>query len=407
MNNKVADQWSDKWLLPEGVEEVLPPHAACLEQLRRGIIDLFQSWGYELVIPPLMEYLESLLTGSSHDLDLQTFKITDQRTGRLMGIRADMTPQIARIDAHRLKNESPNRLCYLGPVLQTNPKGLSASRNPLQIGAELFGHDGLESDIEIICLMLAVLNEAGLESVYMDIGHIKIFNGLVKQAGLTSDQQHQLFDVLQRKAVPELKECLAGWNLSTDVSAMLEALVDLNGGREVLEMAQDTLSKADQNVQQALSDLVVIVDQVLLRVPDLKLNIDLSELRGFHYHTGVMFAAYLPGHGQAIARGGRYDEIGEVFGRARPATGFSTDLKSLVHAGTLECGQKEIIYASWSDDPELAVVIQKLRKEGKRVVNQLPGHEDDLSNKKLVKENDSWVIKEIKRPNLLISKRKL
>ncbi|MFK8068194.1 MAG: ATP phosphoribosyltransferase regulatory subunit [Gammaproteobacteria bacterium] len=394
MNNKVADQWSDKWLLPEGVEEVLPPHAECLEQLRRGIIDLFQSWGYELVIPPLMEYLESLLTGSGHDLDLQTFKITDQRTGRLMGVRADMTPQIARIDAHRLKNNSPNRLCYLGPVLQTNPKGLSASRNPLQIGAELFGHDGLESDVEIICLMLAVLKKAGLESVYMDIGHIKIFNGLVKQAGLSQDQEHQLFDILQRKAVPELKECLSGWNLSADASAMLEALVDLNGGREVLEIAKDTLSKADQDVQQALCDLIVIVDQVLLRVPDLKLNIDLSELRGFHYHTGVMFAAYLPGHGQAIARGGRYDEIGEVFGRARPATGFSTDLKSLIHTGTLECDQKETIHAPWSGDPDLAGAVHKLREEGCRVVNQLPGHnENDSANKTLVKENNNWIVK--------------
>ncbi len=380
-------------MLPEGVEDILPPQAERLEQLRRDIMDLLHSWGYELVVPPLMEYLESLLTGSGHELDLQTFKITDQLTGRMMGVRADMTPQVARIDAHKLKNDSPNRLCYLGPVLQTNPKGLSASRNPLQIGAELYGHDGLESDVEVICLMLAVLDKAGLESVFIDIGHIEIFRGLIKQADLNSDQEQQLFDILQRKAVPELKECLAEWQLSSDVSAMLEALVDLNGGKEILLEAKQILSKADQNVQQALSDLIAIVDQVSARVPDLKLNVDLAELRGFHYHTGVMFAAYLPGHGQAIARGGRYDEIGEVFGRARPATGFSTDLKSLVRSGELESKQVETIIAPWSDDPELAITIATLRQEGKRVVNELPGHEDDSASKKLEKENGNWIIK--------------
>ena len=380
-------------MLPEGVEDILPPQAERLELLRRDTIDLFHSWGYELVVPPLMEYLESLLTGSGHELDLQTFKITDQLTGRMMGVRADMTPQVARIDAHRLKNDSPNRLCYLGPVLQANPKGFSASRNPLQIGAELYGHDGLESDVEMICLMLAVLNKAGLESVFVDIGHIEIFRGLIKQADLNSDQEQQLFDILQRKAVPELKECLTEWKLPSDVSTMLEALVDLNGGKEILQDAKQKLSKADKNVQQALSDLIAIVDQVSARVPDLKLNIDLAELRGFHYHTGVMFAAYLPGHGQAIARGGRYDEIGEVFGRARPATGFSTDLKSLVRSGELENQQVEIIVAPWSDDPELAEAITKLRQEGKRVMNQLPGHGDDPANKILKNENGKWIVK--------------
>lgn len=389
MSNKVAD----RWLLPEGVEEVLPPQAERLEQLRRDIVDLFQSWGYELVVPPLMEYLESLLTGSGHDLDLQTFKITDQLTGRLMGVRADMTPQIARIDAHCLKNDSPNRLCYLGPVLQTNPKGLSESRNPLQLGAELYGHDGLESDVEVICLMLAVLQQAGVESVFIDIGHIEIFRGLVKQAELTDAQEQQLFDILQRKAVPELHERLSDWSLPEDISLMLGALVDLNGGKEVLQEAKEKLSKADENVQQALSDLIIIVDQLIARVPNLQLNIDLAELRGFHYHTGVMFAAYIAGQGQAIARGGRYDEIGEVFGRARPATGFSTDLRTLVQSGKLETTEAEIILAPWSDDPALAEVVTELRKAGKRVINQLPGHEDVSVNKRLENQNGSWIVK--------------
>lgn len=388
MSNKVAD----RWLLPEGVEEVLPPQAERLEQLRRDIVDLFQSWGYQLVVPPLMEYLESLLTGSGHDLDLQTFKITDQRTGRLMGVRADMTPQIARIDAHCLKNDSPNRLCYLGPVLQTNPKGLSESRNPLQLGAELYGHDGLESDVEVICLMLAVLEQAGIESIHVDIGHIEIFRGLVKQAELTDDQEHQLFDILQRKAVPELTESLAEWDLNEDITHMLRALVDLNGGIEVLQEAKDKLSKADENVKQALSDLIEIVEQLAARIPNIQLNIDLAELRGFHYHTGVMFAAYIAGQGQAIARGGRYDEIGEVFGRARPATGFSTDLRTLVQSGKLETTQAEVIIAPWSADPGLAAAVTELRKAGKRVINQLPGHEDVSVIKKLVKQNGSWIL---------------
>ncbi len=389
MSNKAAD----RWLLPEGVEEVLPPQAERLEQLRRDIIDLFQSWGYELVIPPLMEYLESLLTGTGHELDLQTFKITDQLTGRLMGVRADMTPQIARIDAHCLKNNSPNRLCYLGPVLQTNPKGLSESRNPLQLGAELYGHDGLESDVEVICLMLAVLEQAGVESVFIDIGHIEIFRGLVKQAELSDDQEEQLFDILQRKAIPELEERLSEWNLPEDISLMLNALVNLNGGKEILQEAKDKLSKADENVQQALSDLINIVDQLIARVPNLQLNIDLAELRGFHYHTGVMFAAYIAGQGQAIARGGRYDEIGEVFGRARSATGFSTDLRILAQSGKLETTEAEIILAPWSDDLALVEVVTELRKAGKRVINQLPGHEDALVNKRLEKQNGRWVVK--------------
>lgn len=385
---------AERWLLPEGVEEVLPPQARQLEQLRRRIIDLFHSWGYELVIPPLMEYLESLITGAGHDLDLQTFKIIDQYTGRLMGVRADMTPQVARIDAHCLKNDSPNRLCYLGPVLQTNPKGLSVSRNPLQIGAEIYGHDGLESDLEIICLMLAVFEKAGIDSVFVDLGHVEIFRQLVVQAGLDSDEEHKLFDILQRKAKPELKATLAEWELPDDIATMLMALIELNGGREVLATAEASLSGANKAIKQALTELITIAEWLSTRKPDLQLHIDLAELRGFHYHTGIMFAAYLPGHGQAIARGGRYDEIGKVFGRARPATGFSTDLKSLVRSGKVEVEEIETIFAPWSDDTELAAVVESLRKEGKRVINQLPGHEEEGEIKRLVNENGKWIVKE-------------
>lgn len=381
------------WLLPEGVEEMLPVQAARLEQLRREILDVFDGWGYDLVIPPMIEFLESLLTGTGHDLDLQTFKITDQLTGRMMGVRADITPQVARIDAHRLKEDHPTRLCYVGPVLQTNPKGLSASRNPLLIGAELYGHTGLESDVEIICLMLEVLKGVGLESAYVDLGHTGIYKGLVEQVGLTADQEQILFDILQRKALPELTDRIAEWGLPEKNARMLSGLCELNGEVDTLETASKVLADANDDVLTALSDISKIVEQVQIRIPNANLHIDLAELRGFHYHTGVMFAAYLPGHGQALARGGRYDDIGGVFGRARPATGFSTDLKTLVNTSTIETVKKESILAPWLDDSDLADKVEELRQQGHRVVNALPGQIPGAASRKLEKQDGTWVVK--------------
>lgn len=365
----------DRWLLPEGIEEVLPPQAEHLERLRRRLLDLYRSWGYELVMPPFIEYLESLLTGTGTDLDLQTFKLTDQLTGRLMGVRADMTPQVARIDAHQLKRDVPVRLCYLGTVLRTRPEGFAGSRGPLQVGAELFGHAGIESDMEVLCLMLETLKVTGIENTHVDLGHVGIYRGLAREAGLETGQEAALFDALQRKAKPEIEELLAQCRVAADHAGMLEALVDLNGGAEVLGEARQLMRGAGASVQEALDYLDGVAQVVQRRLPDVPLYFDLAELRGYHYQTGVVFAAFLPGHGQEIARGGRYDDIGRVFGRARPATGFSADLKTLIalgRDGTCETGTGGI-FAPASDDAGLHVLVRELRAKGERVIFALPG----------------------------------
>jgi len=364
----------DRWLLPEGIEDVLPPQAERLEGLRRDLLDLFHGWGYELVIPPLVEYLESLLTGTGNDLDLQTFKITDQLTGRLMGVRADMTPQVARIDAHHLKRDVPVRLCYLGTVLRTRPDGFSRSRNPLQVGAELYGHAGIEAELEVLCLMVEVLTLAGIGEVHIDLGHVGIFRGLAREAGLDSEQEGILFDALQRKDKAEIEAFLVHLKLSQDQCHRIASLVDLNGSAEVLTEAGACLKGAGAEVQGALAHLQALAQAAQRRLPGLTLYFDLAELRGYHYYTGTVFAAFVPGHGQAIAQGGRYDDIGRVFGRARPATGFGADLKTLIAlAPQAAVSQLSGILAPGTDDADLLTLIQELRSQGERVICALPG----------------------------------
>ncbi|MFO7603340.1 MAG: ATP phosphoribosyltransferase regulatory subunit, partial [Gammaproteobacteria bacterium] len=295
-------------------------------------------------------------------------------TGRLMGIRADMTPQVARIDAHMLRQESPTRLCYVGTVLHTRPDGFAGSRSPLQVGVELYGNASIDSDLEILRLLVETLRASGIQQLYFDLGHVGIFRALVKQAGLNPAQEEQFFDALQRKAKPELKALANAWQLSHDVASMLTSLADLHGGREVLTEAGACLAGADAAVLSALAELVSIADRLLLEIPDLTLHFDLGELRGYNYHTGVVFAAYLPGQGQAIALGGRYDHIGEVFGRARPATGFSTDLKQLMQFGQVSPPRGvSAIFAPESDDRQLHQAIAAQRAQGKRVICALPG----------------------------------
>ncbi len=390
----------DRWFLPEGIEEVLPPQAQCLEQLRRKLLDLCGSWGYELVIPPFVEYLESLLTGTGHDLGLQTFTLTDQLNGRLMGVRADMTPQVARIDAHRLQRDVPVRLCYLGTVLHTRADGFAGSRSPLQLGAELFGHAGTESDVEILSLMLEILATAGIADVHVDLGHVGIFRGLARQAGLDEEQETTLYDALQRKADPEIETFLAEVSMGDAERRMLRALAALNGGEEVLAEAGTVLKAAPAEVRAALAELEAIAGAVHAYRRDLPLYFDLSELRGYHYHTGVVFAAFVPGYGQEIARGGRYDHIGEVFGRARPATGFSTDLKMLMalREGAAVQGE-DGIFAPASEDPALRVRIRELRAQGVRVVCALPGQTGGARalgcHRRLACHDGAWEIVEI------------
>ncbi|CAD5106553.1 ATP phosphoribosyltransferase regulatory subunit [Zestomonas carbonaria] len=364
----------DRWLLPDGIEEVLPPEAARIEAARREVLDLFQRWGYEFVVTPHIEYLESLLTGAGQDLELRTFKVTDPLSGRLMGFRADITPQVARIDAHTLRREGPSRLCYAGSVLHAKPRALSTSRSPIQLGAELYGDASPASDIEVISLMLDMLALARVPDVHMDLGHVGIYRGLARAAGLSGEVEQQLFDALQRKAVDEVAALTEA--VPADLGKMLRALAELCGGREVLDLAQAALVEAPAEVHAALDELIAIADGLGRRYPELPLYFDLGELRGYHYHTGVVFAAFVPGVGQSIAQGGRYDDIGADFGRARPATGFSTDLKTLVSLGQIQVDEVPPgIWAPDNHDLLLWQQVQRLRRDRQRVVQALPGQD--------------------------------
>lgn len=392
-------QAKDSWLLPEGIEEILPEEATHLENLRTQLLDLFACWGYELVIPPFIDFLDSLLIGAGHDLDLQTFKLTDQISGEMLGIRADMTPQVARIDAHNLKHEWSTRLCYVGTILHTRGDPLEKTRSPMQIGAELYGHAGKESDIEVICLMLEMLALTGLLNVHLDLGHVGIYRALAKQAELTCVQESELFDVLQRKARPELTELMDSYAIDSELKTLFLKLPELNGDRDVLNKAQVIFAHANEEVQQALADLTAIADILATRFPALAISFDLAELRGYHYHTGMVFAAFVPSIGREIARGGRYDNIGAVFGRARPATGFSADLKLLTSLSkkTGIQSQRVLIFAPCVDDAALNETIRALRADHQAVIQQLPnqiGTAQDLRCTAILEfVNHQWVIR--------------
>ncbi len=379
MNDKLTGKHSP-WLLPDAVEELLPPDARALEHLRRTSLDTCEYWGYALVMPPVIEYLEALLSGVAHDLDLQTFKLTDQLSGRMMGVRADITPQAARIDAHQLRREGPVRLCYTGTVLRTRPEAPGGARNPLQLGAELYGHAGIESDVEIISLMAEVLAAAGVGQLHLDLGHVGIFRGLAAQAALSTEAESALWDALQRKATADIAALLDEYEVPSPQREHLSVLAQLSGGVEVLDEARSALAGANGVVNEALDALSAIAQAISQWLPDLTLHIDLGELRGYRYHTGVVFAAYTPGVAQELARGGRYDDIGAVFGRARPATGFSTDLKALYAAvrKTPSEGDKQVMIAApWGDDPALHAQVKRLRDAGNTVLWLLSGTADE------------------------------
>ncbi|PHS27493.1 MAG: ATP phosphoribosyltransferase regulatory subunit [Methylophaga sp.] len=364
----------NRWLLPEGIDELMPDQAAQLELLRRKLIDKMQSWGYKLVFPPLVEYLDSLLTGTGKALDLQTFKLMDRMSGRLMGLRADMTPQVARIAAHNLRDDDDIlRLCYIGNVLHTLPQGQGTSRNPIQLGAEIYGHAGSESDMEIVQLMIEMLASANIDNdLLLDIGHVGIYRGLAEDADLSEEQEQELFAALQRKDITQIEKLLSEYQLSADNKSMLLALAELNGGVAVLEQAQQVLNKASEPVQKSLNTLQIMADLMAQRLPNVALNFDLAELRGYHYHTGVVFAVYQAGSSQAIAMGGRYDDIGADFGHAQPATGFSLDLKAIANQLTAEDEEQNIISVEWSDDEAQQQKIAELRSQGQTVIYELP-----------------------------------
>ncbi len=385
----------NRWLLPEGIGELLPPDAWALELVRRRLLDLYRGWGYELVIPPFIEYLDSLLTGTGGDLDLQTFKLTDQLSGRTLGVRADMTPQVARMDAHRLQRDVPVRLCYLGTVLHTRADGFAGSRSPMQVGAELFGDASPASDTEVLALMLETLTLAGVENIHLDLGHVGIFRGLAAEAGLDSEQEATLFDALQRKAIPEIHTLTE--SLPAGLRASMRGLATLNGGEEVLAAAGEKLREAGRETRAALENLCTIAELAKRRMPNIPLHFDLAELRGYSFHTGVVFAAFVPQCGQEIARGGRYDEIGRVFGRARPATGFSADLKTLLALGSRPPStDARGVFAPAGEDRALLQAIASLRADGLPVIQQLPGQTGDARamgcDSELQQDGEQWVV---------------
>jgi len=389
------------WLLPDGFEEILPDDARRLEQLRSKLLKVFASWGYEYVIPPFIDYLQALLTGSGHDLDLQTFKLTDQLSGELLGIRADMTPQIARIDAHHLKHDRPNRLSYAGTVLHTVGDPLEQTRSPMQIGVELYGHEGIESDIEVIQIMLEMLAIAGLKDVHLDLGHVRIFRELAKFAELSEQQEIELFNVLQRKARPELAQMIDSTIANESVKKLFLILPDLNGDSSVLTKARECLAEAGDAVQKSIADLQQIADKVAINYPMLPISFDLAELRGYHYHTGVVFSAFIPTVGREVARGGRYDNIGAIFGRARAATGFSSDLKllSALTRDLIPHQDLEKIFAPAVNNQDLAELIRDMRAEGHIVIQQLSGQSGnakDMGCMKILESTDQgWIVKSL------------
>ena len=356
------------WLLPEYIEDILPVEARRIERLRRLILDDFAVHGYELVMPPLLEYVDSLLTGTGHDLDLQTFKLVDQLTGRMLGVRADITPQVARIDAHLLNRGGITRLCYSGSVLRTLP-GMNRTREPLQIGAEIYGHAGIESDIEVQRLLLRALRLADIRDVSLDIGHVAVFRALLRRGRVSRELEADLFQAMQSKDVTAITALTKGLDRAT--RAALAELPGLYGGVEVLARARRVLP-AIPEIRSALRDLTAL-SRPLADLAKIR-SFDLGELRGYHYHSGVVFAAYSNTRPNAVAQGGRYDEVGKAFGRARPATGFSMDMRELAAAANEGRAPSRVLAPYRPADRALTQRIAALRSRGIVVIEDLPGH---------------------------------
>ena len=384
---------SSAWLLPEHIADVLPSQARRIEELRRELLDMARTYGCELVMPPLLEHLESLLSGAGHALDLKTFKLVDQLSGRSLGLRADTTPQVARIDAHLLNRSGVTRLCYCGPVLHTRPDGLHATREPLQFGIEIYGHAGLEADLEVQELALDAVQRAGLKHVTLDVGDARLVRGVLCDLHVAPPALDALVAALASKDAAELKV------LSRDLPAAaqqgLQALLSLYGGIEVLALARECLPR-NAIVTAALDDLQWLATHIAQTHPEVRLGFDLADLTGFAYYSGTRFALYAEGAPDAVLRGGRYDEVGAVFGRRRPAVGFSLDLKTLV-ALSPETPLRAAVRAPWGEDAPLRAAIRRLREGGETVVRMLPGHEhegDEFDcDRELAQVNAEWVVR--------------
>jgi len=376
------------WVLPDHIADVLPSEARHIEELRRDLLDTARGYGYELVMPPLLEHLESLLTGTGEALDLQTFKLVDQLSGRMLGLRADTTQQVARIDAHLLNRRGVTRLCYCGPVLHTRPGRPHATREPLQFGAEIYGHAGIEADVEVLRLALDCLQAARLGNVQLDLGDARIPRAVL--AGLEAPEPTlaAVRAALAAKDAGGLAALTAGF--PAPVREGLAALVGLYGDASVLDEAATAL-RSFPAVQPALDTL----RRLAACVPEGSASFDLADLRGYAYYSGARFAMYVPGASDAIVRGGRYDEVGAVFGRNRPAVGFSLDLRELV--GVVQPRSlRAAIRAPWSDDTALSQAIGALRAGGETVVCAMPGHESEIDefrcDRELVLRAGSWTV---------------
>ena len=384
---------SSAWLLPEHIADVLPAQARHIEELRRGLLDVARGYGCELVMPPLLEHIESLLSGTGRRLDLQTFKLIDQLSGRTLGVRADSTPQVARIDAHLLNRQGVTRLCYCGPVLHTRPAGLQSSREPLQFGAETYGHAGLEADLEIQDLALDCLRRCGLTELTLDLGDARILGGVLAGIELDEARRGEIHAALAAKDRDRLRE------LARDFAAPalrgLLALPGLYGDVAVIGAARDELP-AHPALRAALDDLAKLAEHARLAHPEVRIGFDLADLGGYAYYSGACFAVYAPGSSEALARGGRYDQVGAVFGRNRPAVGFSLDLKQLA-ALAPGAGAAAAIRAPWGEDTAMRQAVRRLRERGETVVCMLPGHEHEAQefacDRELVGSAGDWTVR--------------
>jgi ATP phosphoribosyltransferase regulatory subunit len=387
---------ANRWQLPDGVDEVLPPRADQLETLRRDVLDLYRSWGYDLIKTPLIEFLDSLHIAPSPALQLSTFTLVDQLSGRTMGVRADITSQAARIDAHVLQQQGPTRLCYVDSVLRTRPNGQLGSRSPQLVGAELYGHSGVESDIEVISLMLHTLQVAGIEQPLLALGHNTICRELLKAAQLAPDDQAALFHALQNKATTDIARLLKQSRLSPELQQCLSVLPTLHGDPDILNTARAVFKDKSARLLATLDELQAVITALQQRFPQQQLYVDLCEQRGFDYHTGILFSAFVSGYGGAIANGGRYDGIGTEFGRSRAATGFDADMKTLLALSKRSFAASDKILAPATDSPALQRAIDDLRAQGRRVVQAFAGQAQDTGNlgcsQQLVMDGSSWKV---------------
>jgi ATP phosphoribosyltransferase regulatory subunit len=384
---------SSAWLLPEHIADVLPAEARRIEELRRQWLDLARGYGFELVMPPLLEHLESLLSGTGRELDLKTFKLVDQLSGRTLGLRADATPQVARIDAHLLNRQGVTRLAYCGPVVHTRPGGLRSTREPLQLGAEIYGHAGLEADLEVQELALDGLRAAGVRGLTIDLGDARVVRSVLAGLPLESQALHDLVAALTAKDASAVKSLSTACPQAAR-DAML-ALLDLYGGDEVLEQAARRLPQRPALVA-ALADLAWLARHVRQAFPDVRFGFDLSDMGGYAYYSGIRFAVFGEGSTDALARGGRYDEVGAVFGRNRPAVGFSLDLKALAEVSR-SAAVHAAVRAPWGEGEALRAAVRQLRAQGETVVCILPGHEQETQefacDRELVEVDGRWVVR--------------